>query len=131
MRSWGIITLDFESQENVWGHHSPKDADVMMLEQAVQAKAIAPNTKIYVYRNLAQAYVRIRIRLCLHARCLASALCLTEHLPFAFIPKSFQSNGGLPSRSLFGLEGWIFFGVLRQPTPWVAWHCATFAVPIT
>ena len=28
----------------------------MMLEQAVQMKAIAPRTKIWVYRNLAQAY---------------------------------------------------------------------------
>jgi hypothetical protein len=56
LKSWGIVTLDFESQEDSWGHHTPKDADVMMLAQAVQMKAMAPDTKIYVYRNLAQAY---------------------------------------------------------------------------
>ena len=36
MRSWGIVTLDFESQENIWGHHSPKDSDAMMLDEAVK-----------------------------------------------------------------------------------------------
>jgi hypothetical protein len=52
MRSWGIVTLDFESQENTWGHHSPKDSDMMMLAQAEKMKAIAPNTKIYVREAL-------------------------------------------------------------------------------
>lgn len=56
LRHWGIVTLDFESQEMLWGHHSPKNSDEMMLAQAVQMKSIAPDTKIYVYRNLAQAY---------------------------------------------------------------------------
>jgi len=55
MRSWGIITLDFESQEQLWGKHSPKDSDTMMLDEAVKMKAIAPDTKIWIYRNLAQA----------------------------------------------------------------------------
>ena len=55
MKHWGIVTLDFESQENIWGHHSPKDSDTMMLAQAAQMKEIAPDTKIWVYRNLAQA----------------------------------------------------------------------------
>lgn len=57
MKHWGIITLDFESQETIWGHHSPKDSDTMMLAQAAQMKEIAPDTKIWVYRNLAQASV--------------------------------------------------------------------------
>ena len=57
MRHWGIVTLDFESQEQLWGHHKGgKDSDTMMLAQATQMKAIAPETKIWVYRNLAQAY---------------------------------------------------------------------------
>eukprot|EP01079_Euglenida_sp_SAG-EU17-18_P001068 gene1068-2637_t len=82
--------------ETTWGQHSPKDADVMMLEQvaipdlsaalvsmyraathpgsflrlcqlpdgsiagalhqAAAMKAIAPNTQVWVYRNLAQGY---------------------------------------------------------------------------
>jgi hypothetical protein len=57
MRHWGIVTLDFESHEQLWGHHpGGKDSDTMMLVQAAAMKAIAPHTKIYVYRNLAQAY---------------------------------------------------------------------------
>lgn len=67
MRHWGIVTLDFESQEELWGHHAGgKDSDTMMLAQALQMKAIAPDTKIYVYRNLAQAYsnfVQLRSKL--------------------------------------------------------------------
>lgn len=57
MRHWGIVTIDFESQEKLWAQ-SPngKNSDEMMLAEAVKAKAIAPDTKIYVYRNLAQAY---------------------------------------------------------------------------
>jgi hypothetical protein len=51
LRHWGIVTLDFESQEQIWGHHpGGKDSDTMMLAAAVQMKAIAPNTKIWVYR---------------------------------------------------------------------------------
>jgi hypothetical protein len=59
LRSWGIVTLDFESQENIWGHHSPKDSDAMMLDEAVKMKAIAPDTKIWVYRNLVQAMANV------------------------------------------------------------------------
>ena len=42
--------------EAIWSQHSPKDADVMMLKQAEAVKAIAPDTRVWVYRNLAQAY---------------------------------------------------------------------------
>eukprot|EP00039_Didymoeca_costata_P026535 m.16103 g.16103 ORF g.16103 m.16103 type:complete len:461 (+) comp5584_c0_seq2:76-1458(+) len=57
MRSWGIITIDFESQEEIWGHHpGGKNSDEMMVAEAVKAKSIAPETQVYIYRNLAQAY---------------------------------------------------------------------------
>ena len=46
-----------ESQQSLWGHHKGgKDSDTMMLAAATKMKAIAPDTKIYIYRNLAQAY---------------------------------------------------------------------------
>ena len=39
MRHWGIITLDFESQEQIWGHHPGKNSDEMMLAEAVKVRA--------------------------------------------------------------------------------------------
>ena len=56
MRRWGILALDFESQEGIWSQHSPKDADSMMLDQLSVMKSIAPHTRLWAYRNLAQAY---------------------------------------------------------------------------
>ena len=56
LRKWGVVALDFESQEALWAKHSPKDADVMMLKQAQVMKSIAPKTRVWVYRNLVQAY---------------------------------------------------------------------------
>ena len=39
MRHWGIITLDFESEEQLWGHHSGgKNSDEMMLAEAVKVR---------------------------------------------------------------------------------------------
>ena len=66
LRKWGIIALDFESREALWSRHSPKDADVMMLEQVKQMKRIAPQTRFWIYRNLVQAYsnfVELRAKL--------------------------------------------------------------------
>ena len=56
LKQWGVVALDFESQENTWAHHSPKDADLMMIEQAAAIKAMAPETQVWVYRNLVQPY---------------------------------------------------------------------------
>lgn len=56
MHQWGIIALDFESREGLWSRHSPKDADVLMVEQIATMKKIAPDTRMYIYRNLVQAY---------------------------------------------------------------------------
>jgi len=56
LKQWGIIALDFESQENTWTSHSPKDADVMMIEQAAVIKKMAPQSQVWVYRNLVQPY---------------------------------------------------------------------------
>ena len=33
LKKWGVVALDFESQEGLWTKHRPKDADVMMIEQ--------------------------------------------------------------------------------------------------
>ena len=48
LKSWGVVALDFESQENIWAHHSPKDADLMMIEQAAVMKQMAPDTRVWV-----------------------------------------------------------------------------------
>ena len=61
LRQWGIVALDFESQMEIWANHHPKDADVMMLEQAAMMKSIAPDTKIWVYRNLVQPYSNFQL----------------------------------------------------------------------
>jgi hypothetical protein len=57
LRHWGVIEIDFESEESLWAHHAGgKNADVMMLEQASQMKEIAPESSVWIYRNLVQAY---------------------------------------------------------------------------
>lgn len=61
LKSWGIVALDFEteegnSQHGGWSQHRPKDADVMMVEQAAAMKQMAPDTQVWVYRNLVQPY---------------------------------------------------------------------------
>ena len=56
LKTWGVVALDFESQENIWAHHSPKDADLLMIEQAAMIKKMAPKTQVWVYRNLVQPY---------------------------------------------------------------------------
>ena len=58
LRRWGIIALDFESREALWSRHAPKDADVMMLEQAKDIKSLAPETKLWIYRNLCVSWSR-------------------------------------------------------------------------
>lgn len=60
LRQWGVVALDFESQEGLWGQHHPKDCDVMMVEQAAQMKRIAPETKVWIYRNLVQGYANFK-----------------------------------------------------------------------
>lgn len=56
LKHWGVVALDFETEENIWANHRPKDADVMMVEQAAVMKKMAPNTQVWVYRNLVQPY---------------------------------------------------------------------------
>lgn len=56
LKSWGIVALDFESEEGDWSQHRPKDADVMMVEQAAVMKTMAPEIRVWVYRNLVQPY---------------------------------------------------------------------------
>jgi hypothetical protein len=56
LKHWGVVALDFETEENIWADHRPKDADVMMIEQAAVIKKMAPDTRVWVYRNLVQPY---------------------------------------------------------------------------
>ena len=46
LKQWGVVALDFESQEGIWAKHRPKDADVMMVEQAAVMKKMAPKTQV-------------------------------------------------------------------------------------
>ena len=57
LRQWGIVALDFESQESIWAHDKRgKDADVKMVDQASVMKTMAPDTQVWIYRNLVQPY---------------------------------------------------------------------------
>eukprot|EP01043_Picozoa_sp_COSAG02_P066055 COSAG02_NODE_10158_length_2006_cov_5.083610_2_plen_50_part_00 len=49
------MEIDFESQEGFWAHHHGKDSDVMMVAAAEQIKKLAPDTRVFVYRNLVMA----------------------------------------------------------------------------
>ena len=61
LRKWGVIELDFESEESQWAHHlGGKDADVSMLRQASQMKAIAPDSKVWTHHNLVQGYANFQ-----------------------------------------------------------------------
>ena len=56
LKEWGVISYDWSNNAAVWHSDQPNDCDDKMLDQAAAARRAAPDTKIWVYRNLAQAY---------------------------------------------------------------------------
>ena len=55
-RHWGIVSYDWSSRVHEWHHDHPMDSDVLLVDQAAQAAAVAPDTKFWIYRNLVIAY---------------------------------------------------------------------------
>ena len=63
---FGIVSIDFENTLDVWAFMKPTDQESRSLRQAEMIKAINPDTKVFVYRNLAkseamQATVRAKL----------------------------------------------------------------------
>lgn len=56
LRDWGVVSYDWSNAASVWHSDSPNDCDQKMVGQAASAKRTAPDTKVWIYRNLAQAY---------------------------------------------------------------------------
>ena len=66
LKEWGVVSYDWSNNAAVWHADHPNDCDVKMVEQAAKAKAAAPNTQVWIYRNLVQAYaefVQVREKL--------------------------------------------------------------------
>jgi hypothetical protein len=66
LKDWGVASYDWSNANAIWHADQPNDCDVKMVDQAAAAKRTAPSTKIWIYRNLAQAYaefVQIREKL--------------------------------------------------------------------
>eukprot|EP00755_Sulcionema_specki_P024789 Sspe_Gene.1601::Locus_531_Transcript_1_1_Confidence_1.000_Length_1868::g.1601::m.1601 len=53
---WGIVSYDWSTDAGRWHADHPNDCDVKLLDQAAAAKTVAPDTQIWIYRNLVQAY---------------------------------------------------------------------------
>ena len=51
-----MASYDWSNNYAVWHNDQPNDCDQKMVDQAKAAKKAAPDTKIWVYRNLVQAY---------------------------------------------------------------------------
>jgi hypothetical protein len=56
IRDYGVVSYDWSNNAATWHADHPNDCDQKMLDQAKAAKTHAPDTKIWIYRNLAQAY---------------------------------------------------------------------------
>lgn len=63
---WGIIDFDWSNAKALWANAQPMDCEERLVEQARRVKAINPNTKVFVYRNLVKAlpwYTNVREKL--------------------------------------------------------------------
>ena len=52
---YGLVSIDFENTMDDWAFAKPTDQESRSLRQAEMIKAINPDTKVLVYRNLAKA----------------------------------------------------------------------------
>eukprot|EP01083_Nonionella_stella_P208074 755365_1 len=52
---YGIVDFDWSNAKMLWANTSPMDCQERLLTQARVIKAINPDTKVFVYRNLAKA----------------------------------------------------------------------------
>mmetsp|Transcript_46647 Transcript_46647/g.77151 ORF Transcript_46647/g.77151 Transcript_46647/m.77151 type:complete len:468 (+) Transcript_46647:131-1534(+) len=66
LRQWGIVSFDWSNLNSIWHRDHPMDSDVKLADIAARAAKAAPDTQIWVYRNLVIAYaefVQIREKL--------------------------------------------------------------------
>ena len=52
---YGIVDFDWSNAKAEWTKQHPMDCEERLVEQAKLIKAINPDTKIYIYRNLVKA----------------------------------------------------------------------------
>jgi hypothetical protein len=53
---FGLVDIDWANGLELWSNHAPMDSEALMVEQARQLKLRNPAQKVFVYRNLVQAY---------------------------------------------------------------------------
>lgn len=52
---YGIIDFDWSNAKALWANTKPMDCEERLLVQAAMVKAVNPDTKVFVYRNLVKA----------------------------------------------------------------------------
>ena len=52
---YGVVDVDWSNAKYLWERSRPMDNSARLLDQAAQIKAINPNTRVWVYRNLVHA----------------------------------------------------------------------------
>lgn len=52
LREWGIVSYDWSNLNGIWHNDRPMDSDVKLVDQATLAARAAPETQIWIYRNL-------------------------------------------------------------------------------
>eukprot|EP00040_Diaphanoeca_grandis_P030025 m.176861 g.176861 ORF g.176861 m.176861 type:complete len:442 (+) comp31864_c0_seq2:206-1531(+) len=52
---FGIVDVDWSNMKAVWDNQHPMNSSGLMIEQAMAIRAINPNTRVWVYRNLVKA----------------------------------------------------------------------------
>ena len=53
---WGVASIDWSNAHAVWANTVPMNAEELLLVQAKAIKAVNNNTKVWVYRNIVNAY---------------------------------------------------------------------------
>ena len=56
IRDWGIVSYDWSNLNSIWHNDHPMDSDQKLVDSAARARKAAPDTKIWIYRNLVIAY---------------------------------------------------------------------------
>jgi len=60
LREWGIVSYDWSNLNGIWHNDRPMDSDVKLVDQATLAAKAAPDTQIWIYRNLVIAYAEFK-----------------------------------------------------------------------
>jgi len=63
---WGLVDFDWSNAKQLWANSKPMDCQERLVTQVKRVKAINPDTKTFVYRNLVKAlpwYTSVREKL--------------------------------------------------------------------